>query len=293
MKRISGGQLSREAKPRFYQVTPAVLGRRRATQALPVRPKQSTQQSRVSPPPARGPTGRVGRHRPDAHHSDSDSGPMPYGSSSAAGDIGVARDRLADHRGNAAVRRTRRDEWSSSNATTRTPVSPVLAFLAKHQRCPSVAGASFWANAEVSRRRPAGCLTSGSSWERTRAGAASRFRFNPGLGKRSQATWWLPAAPPVVFRAQLDRRRRSRPRGRRGFRSRGMAGLREDQHRWPGRPTMAGDARLADGGRVRGTRARPAWPIASELSSGNSMSSHHRAPEQDRRRNPSSPTAKR
>ena len=73
MKRISGGQLSREAKPRFYQVTPAVLGRRRTTQALPVRPKQSTQQSRVSPPPARGPTGRVGRHRPDAHHSDSDS----------------------------------------------------------------------------------------------------------------------------------------------------------------------------------------------------------------------------
>ena len=76
MKRISGGQLSREAKPRFYQVTPAVLGRRRATQALPVRPKQSTQQSRVSPPPARGPTGRVGRHRPDAHHSDSDSSPF-------------------------------------------------------------------------------------------------------------------------------------------------------------------------------------------------------------------------
>src|SRR5436309_15922603 len=38
MKRISGGQLSREAKPRFYQVTPVVLGRRRATQALPVRP---------------------------------------------------------------------------------------------------------------------------------------------------------------------------------------------------------------------------------------------------------------
>ena len=29
MKRISGGQLSREAKPRFYQVTPKVLGRRR------------------------------------------------------------------------------------------------------------------------------------------------------------------------------------------------------------------------------------------------------------------------
>ena len=48
MKRISGGQLSREAKPRFYQVTPKVLGRRRATQALPVRPKQSTQKSRVA-----------------------------------------------------------------------------------------------------------------------------------------------------------------------------------------------------------------------------------------------------
>jgi hypothetical protein len=73
MKRIYGGQLSREAKPRFCQVAPKLLGRRRATQALPVRPKQSTQQSRVSPPPARGPTGRVGRHRPDAHHSDSDS----------------------------------------------------------------------------------------------------------------------------------------------------------------------------------------------------------------------------
>ena len=47
MKRISGGQLSREAKPRFYQVTPAVLGRRRATQALPVRPssRRSSQES--------------------------------------------------------------------------------------------------------------------------------------------------------------------------------------------------------------------------------------------------------
>jgi hypothetical protein len=75
MKRISGGQLSREAKPRFYQVTPKVLGRRRATQALPVRPKQSTQNSRVSPPPARGPTGRVGRHRPEPEDDDSDRSP--------------------------------------------------------------------------------------------------------------------------------------------------------------------------------------------------------------------------
>jgi hypothetical protein len=35
-KRITGGQPSRKAKPRFYQVTPAVLGRRRATRAVPV-----------------------------------------------------------------------------------------------------------------------------------------------------------------------------------------------------------------------------------------------------------------
>jgi hypothetical protein len=74
MKRISGGQLSPEAKPRFYQVTPAVLGRRRATQALPVRPGRVDAIVTVSPPPPRGPTGPVGRHRP-GEHSDSDNRP--------------------------------------------------------------------------------------------------------------------------------------------------------------------------------------------------------------------------
>ncbi len=59
MKRISGGQLSREAKPRFYQLTPAILGPRRATQALPVRPGRVdaivTSQPAASPrtPPVR------------------------------------------------------------------------------------------------------------------------------------------------------------------------------------------------------------------------------------------------
>ena len=35
---------------------------------------------------------------------------------SAAGDVGVEADRLADHPGDAAARRARRDEWSSSVA---------------------------------------------------------------------------------------------------------------------------------------------------------------------------------
>ena len=48
--------------PRSYQVTPVILERRRTTQQA-VRPR-STAILRVSPPPAREPTGRVGRHRP-------------------------------------------------------------------------------------------------------------------------------------------------------------------------------------------------------------------------------------
>ena len=114
MKRISGGQLSREAKPRFYQVTPAVLGRRRTTQALPVRPKQSTQQSRVSPPPARGPTGRVGRHRPDAHHSDSDRSPPRTGRHSPYGRAPAASSAAQD----CCIRRTLQ---KSAGARTATP----------------------------------------------------------------------------------------------------------------------------------------------------------------------------
>src|SRR5947207_15284941 len=72
MKRISGGQLSREAKPRFYQVTPAVLGRRRATQALPVRPssrrnrQESARRQPEDLPVASDVTAQT------AEHSDSD-----------------------------------------------------------------------------------------------------------------------------------------------------------------------------------------------------------------------------
>src|SRR5947209_7038687 len=63
MKRISGGQLSREAKPRFYQVTPVILGRRRATQALPVRPGRVD--AIVTSQPAASPrTYRSGRTSP-------------------------------------------------------------------------------------------------------------------------------------------------------------------------------------------------------------------------------------
>ena len=39
MERISGGQTSVGAVPRSYQVTPAILGRRRATEPKPVRPQ--------------------------------------------------------------------------------------------------------------------------------------------------------------------------------------------------------------------------------------------------------------
>jgi len=55
--------VTRGGMPRSYQVTPKVLGRRRATRAKPVRPDRSTVGLRVSSPPARGDTGRVGRHR--------------------------------------------------------------------------------------------------------------------------------------------------------------------------------------------------------------------------------------
>jgi transposase len=48
--------------PRSYQVTPVILGRRRATQRIPVRP--SVDKEFLSQPVAAGdPTGPVGRHR--------------------------------------------------------------------------------------------------------------------------------------------------------------------------------------------------------------------------------------
>jgi hypothetical protein len=51
-------------KTTLYQVMPAVLGRRRATRAVPVRPR-SRRASRTSPPPARGTNRRDGAHDRD------------------------------------------------------------------------------------------------------------------------------------------------------------------------------------------------------------------------------------
>ena len=72
MKRISGGQTSVKARGQApIKSRRLILGRRRrATQRIPVtpasKPGRSTASYRVSPPPARGPTSRVGRHRPSA-----------------------------------------------------------------------------------------------------------------------------------------------------------------------------------------------------------------------------------
>ena len=63
-KRISGRHTSVGAVPRSYQVRPVILGRRRATQPMQVRPLGPTASLRVSSPPARDHIRTVGRHRP-------------------------------------------------------------------------------------------------------------------------------------------------------------------------------------------------------------------------------------
>src|ERR1035441_5595552 len=75
MKRISGGQLSLGANATL--LSSHAGGPRAATgdTSFAGQAKQSTQQSRVSPPPAREPTGQAGRHRPDPKDDDSDSSP--------------------------------------------------------------------------------------------------------------------------------------------------------------------------------------------------------------------------
>ena len=77
MKRISGGQLSREAKPRFYQVTPAVLGRRRATQSFAGQAWQSRRSRHESArrQPEDLPVGSDVTAQ-TAEHSDSDTRPV-------------------------------------------------------------------------------------------------------------------------------------------------------------------------------------------------------------------------
>ena len=65
MKRISGGQLSRKAKATLLSSHAGDPRAATGDTSFASQAEQSTQHSRVSPPPARGPTGRVGRHRPD------------------------------------------------------------------------------------------------------------------------------------------------------------------------------------------------------------------------------------
>src|SRR5271165_1600355 len=73
MKRISGGQLSLGANATL--LSSHAGGPRAATgdRSFAGQAKQSTEQSRVSPPPAREPTGQVGRHRPNPKDDDSES----------------------------------------------------------------------------------------------------------------------------------------------------------------------------------------------------------------------------
>src|ERR1022692_1095839 len=83
MKRISGGQLSLGANATL--LSSHAGGPRAATgdTSFAGQAKQSTQQSRVSPPPAREPTGQAGRHRPDPKDDDSDSSLGAAGASSS------------------------------------------------------------------------------------------------------------------------------------------------------------------------------------------------------------------
>src|SRR5271157_3755059 len=79
MKRISGGQLSLGANATL--LSSHAGGSRAATgdRSFAGQAKQSTEQSRVSPPPAREPTGQVGRHRPNPKDEDSESSLRPVG----------------------------------------------------------------------------------------------------------------------------------------------------------------------------------------------------------------------
>jgi hypothetical protein len=69
-ERISGGHTSVGAMPRSYEVTPKVLGWRRATRLKPVRPNRPTGVKRVSPPPSESQTDEPDDtdHRPSGSH---------------------------------------------------------------------------------------------------------------------------------------------------------------------------------------------------------------------------------
>src|SRR5271155_6057342 len=94
MKRISGGQLSLGANATL--LSSHAGGPRAATgdTSFAGQAKQSTQQSRVSPPPAREPTGQVGRHRPDLENDGSDRSLASAGAGSSLSSLATARPRV-------------------------------------------------------------------------------------------------------------------------------------------------------------------------------------------------------
>src|ERR1035438_5546820 len=77
MKRISGGQLSLGANATLLSSHAGGPRAAAGDTSFAGQAKQSTQAWRVSPPPAREPTGQVGRHRPDPKDDDSDSRQCP------------------------------------------------------------------------------------------------------------------------------------------------------------------------------------------------------------------------
>src|SRR5450631_1028184 len=72
MKRISGGQLSLGANATLLSSHAGGPRAAAGDTSFAGQAKQSTQASRVSPPPAREPTGQAGRHRPSSQDDDSD-----------------------------------------------------------------------------------------------------------------------------------------------------------------------------------------------------------------------------
>ena len=85
MKRIPGGQLSLGANATLLSSHAGGPRAAAGDRSFAGQAKQSTQQSRVSPPPAREPTGQVGRHRPDPKDDDSDSSLHAVGGKDVAG----------------------------------------------------------------------------------------------------------------------------------------------------------------------------------------------------------------
>src|ERR1039458_5499161 len=132
MKRISGGQLSLGANATL--LSSHAGGPRAATgdTSFAGQAKQSTQQSRVSPPPAREPTGQAGRHRPDPKDDDSDSSLVrTLADAPCRGKAAARPTRRLEHRlrRRAAVLRDRPSSWptrgacSSDTMTSTTSVS--------------------------------------------------------------------------------------------------------------------------------------------------------------------------